>query len=322
MNSRFQVLEKLGQGGMGGVYKAEDLVLRRAVALKFLTGSNAADPAVRLRFLREAQAGASLDHPNICPVYGFDQAEGQCFIVMAFLPGETLARRLASGVTLRQAIDWTIAIGEGLKHAHDRGVLHRDIKAANIILTDSERPCITDFGLARIQDRSRLTRPGTLMGTLHTLAPEQLLKEDADRRTDIWALGILLLEMLIGRPPFRRADPHTTMQAILREPAPALASVIPELPHELQKTIRKATAKSPADRYQRVDDFTADLRAVREHLTPEQQGIALPPFRLEGATTRTVTGIARLPRVLRRPIVAASIVLFLLLVGAILYMVR
>lgn len=190
--SHYRLHDKLGQGGMGEVYRAEDTRLRRAVALKFITAS-ASERSARARFLREAQAAAGLDHPNICPVYGFEEADGLPFIVMALIDGTSLARRMGDRITLGAALDWMIGIGEGLKYAHEHGVIHRDIKAGNVLLTNSGTPRITDFGLAIIEDRSRLTAPGSVMGTVQCMAPEQLVGEDADRRTDIWAAGVLFL---------------------------------------------------------------------------------------------------------------------------------
>jgi serine/threonine protein kinase len=289
--SRYRVMEKLGEGGMGAVYRAEDTLLRRTVALKFLNVSSASEAGARARFLREAQAGAVLDHPNICPVYGYEEASGRSFIVMAHVEGTTLARRMREGVALGQALEWMIGIAEGVLYAHGHGIVHRDLKPGNILVANSGIPRITDFGLAKIEDRSRLTAPGALMGTVECMAPEQLMGEDADRRTDVWALGVLFWQMLSGRSPFARGRAQDTMRAILEQPTPALERA--GLPPELDAMVKKATAKSRAERYQHVDDLAADLRATRRRLTAEQEAMELRAIGGEDASTVSRTAMGR-----------------------------
>jgi len=322
--SHFRLLDKLGEGGMGEVYRAEDTLLRRIVALKFLTSSNASERSMQARFLREAQAGAGLDHPNICPVYGFEQIGERSFIVMAFVDGAPLSRRMHEGITLREAVEWTIGIGEGLKHAHDYGIVHRDIKAANILISKSGIPRITDFGLAKIQDRSRLTVPGSVMGTISCMAPEQLMAEDADRRTDIWAWGVLFYEMLTGCRPFDRGSVEKTMRAILSEQAPPLNSFEPLLPSDLNWMLQKAMSKSRSERYQHADDFITDLRVARKRLKPEHENLALRPASSGGAPTRskTLRSASRLPGGLGWPMAITAVLLFGVLVALFVYMLR
>ena len=271
----YRILEKLGEGGMGAVYKAEDQRLKRLVAVKFLSPAVISDRTGRARFAREAQAAAVLDHPNICPVYGLEEAEGLSFIVMAHVNGPTLAQRMDEGMTLAEILDCAISIGEGLQCAHAHGIIHRDVKAANILLNPRGVPKITDFGLARVENRSRLTTPGTVMGTITAMAPEQLMAEDADRRTDIWACGVLLYEMLTGRRPFERSNTEKTMQAILHETPPAPHAVDPRLPREFGWVFEKVLAKARSERYQHVDDLVTDLRAVRRRLTLEQEAVRI-----------------------------------------------
>ena len=275
--SHYRVLEKLGEGGMGVVFKAEDTRLRRLVALKFLSGKTAPDAKATARLLREAQAGGSLDHPNICRVHGLEEHEGRVFIVMAFVEGESLDRRIRAGLRLGEALDIGIQIGEGLKAAHERGIVHRDIKPANVLITQDGVATITDFGLALVRDRSRLTMPGTVMGTMTTMAPEQLRAEDADARTDVWALGVVLYEMCTGRLPFAHRDAVRLMRAILEEGPPSPTAIRPSLPSDLDEIVGKALAKAREDRYQRVDGLVADLRVLRRRLTAGQEALACAP---------------------------------------------
>jgi serine/threonine protein kinase len=310
--SHYRVLEKVGEGGMGTVWKAEDVHLQRTVALKFL---HAADDVPRL--LREAQAAASLSHPNICTVYevdpergflamdhGLEEHEGRVFIVMAFVEGESLDRRIRAGLRLGEALDIGIQMGEGLKAAHERGIVHRDVKSANVLVTAEGVATITDFGLALVRDRSRLTMPGTVMGTMTTMAPEQLRAEDADARTDVWALGVVLYEMCTGRLPFAHKDVVGLTRAIFEENAPRPTLICPSLPADLDEVVGKALAKAREDRYQHVDDLVADLRALRRRLTAEQEALGcapeLNPALDPEAPTASHAARSWLARVLRR----------------------
>jgi len=201
--SHYKITEKLGQGGMGVVYKAEDTQLRIPVALKFLSRDVLGDEEVENRLIREAQTAASLDHPNICRVYGVNQEDEQTFIAMAFVDGPSLDAKIKERrLPLDEALDIAVQAGEGLQEAHEAGVVHRDIKPHNIMLTAKGQVKIMDFGLAQLSGRSRLTKPGTTLGTRPYMAPEQLLGEETDQRSDIWALGVVLYEMLAQRLPF------------------------------------------------------------------------------------------------------------------------
>ncbi len=286
----YRVLEKIGEGGMGAVYKAEDARMKRIVALKFLASGGLSDPASHKRFVREAQAAGMLDHPNICTVYGLEEADGMAFIVMACVDGPTLSRKMNLGMTLAEVLDCAIAVADGCAYAHERGVVHRDLKAANIILSSQGAPKITDFGLARLENRSRLTVPGTILGTITAMAPEQLMGEDADRRTDVWSLGVLLYEMVTGAQPFERPTMDKTMQAILHETPPAPHVVDARLPRELAWVFEKALAKARGERYQHIDELAADLRAIRQRLLPAQASITIErgKTRLSSAVTATL----------------------------------
>src|ERR1035437_3243451 len=285
----YRILEKLGEGGMGAVYRAEDERMKRTVALKFLSLAALSDPTAHKRFVREAQAAGMLDHPNICTVYGLEEAGGLSFIIMACVEGLTLAQKMNQGMTLGEILDCAIAVAEGCGYAHGRGIVHRDLKAANIILNAQGTPKITDFGLARLEDRSRLTMPGTVMGTITAMAPEQLVAEDADRRTDIWALGVLLYEMLAGTRPFERPNMDRTMQAILHETPPSPHAADPRLPGEFGWVFEKSLAKARSERYHDMDELAADLRAIRQRLNPSQEAILIRRGRTGQATAVTAT---------------------------------
>ncbi len=193
--SHYKITEKLGEGGMGVVYKAEDTKLRRDIAIKFLAPHLVRDEEGRKRFEREAMAAAALDHPNVCTVYEIDEADERTFIVMAFLEGRTLSKRIADGpLKLPETLSIAIQMAEGLEAAHEKGVVHRDIKPDNVMLMKGSRGLVKlmDFGLAQLAESSKLTREGTTLGTPIYMSPEQALGESTDRRSDIWALGVVL----------------------------------------------------------------------------------------------------------------------------------
>jgi eukaryotic-like serine/threonine-protein kinase len=266
--SHYRIETKLGEGGMGVVYKAEDTRLRRTVALKFLSPELLGDAEMRARHVREAQAAGALDHPNVCTVHGIEDVEGKTFIVMGYVDGESLKQRMQTGeISVSEALDIAIQAGEGLQQAHERGIVHRDIKSANLLVTAKGTVKICDFGLAQLAERSRITQPGTLLGTFTYISPEQATGRRVDRRADIWSLGVVLYEMLTDRCPFAGTSARSIIQAILREqPAPA-TSLRPHLPAELDWIFGKALAKDPAERYQYIDDLLVDLRAVRQRLS-------------------------------------------------------
>ena len=284
----YDIVAKVGEGGMGAVYKAQDQRLRRTVALKFLSSAMLSDRTSRARFIREAQAAGDLDHPNICTVYGMEEADGLSFIVMAFVDGVTLSQSMQNGLSVSQSLEYAVAIAEGLQFAHSHGVVHRDVKADNILVSLHGVPKITDFGLARLENRSRLTSPGTVMGTITAMAPEQLMAEDADRRTDIWAFGVLLYEMLTGKKPFERSNAQETMQAILHEMPRPPHAIDPRLPREFAWVFEKTLAKARSERYQHMDDLVTDLRAIRRRLTPEQEAIPVRRNQQSEAATATM----------------------------------
>ncbi len=201
--SHYKITEKLGEGGMGVVYKAEDTKLRRVVALKFLRSELIENPEHRERFLREAQAAAALDHPNICTIYEIDEDAGRTFLAMAFIEGLTVKDKIAQRpLKLDQALDIAVQTAQGLQAAHEKGIVHRDIKGANIMVTPPGQVKIMDFGLAQLAERSKLTETTTILGTPSYMSPEQARGEKTDRRADLWSLGVVLYEMIAGRLPF------------------------------------------------------------------------------------------------------------------------
>ena len=225
--SHYRILEKLGAGGMGVVYKAEDLKLRRIVALKILPSEA---PENRERFLREAQSAASLNHPNICTSHEIDEDHG--FIAMEFLEGVTLKDKIAQRpLPLAEAFDIAIQTCQGLEHAHEKRVIHRDIKPANIMVTPANQAKVMDFGLAQVNDRTRITKIGSSLGTPAYMSPEQAKGEPVDHRTDIWSLGVTLYAMVTGRLPFSGETEQAVTYGIVHsdpEPPTALRSGLPK----------------------------------------------------------------------------------------------
>jgi serine/threonine-protein kinase len=215
--SHYTIVEKLGEGGMGVVYRARDTRLRRFVALKFLPPHIGPEDQESLRFLQEAEAASGLDHPNICTIHDVGQTdEGRTFIVMAYYEGETLQKRIARGaIPLSEAVAIAEQVASGLGRAHANGIVHRDVKPANIMLTRDAGVKVLDFGVARLLGATSLTGPGTAIGTIGYMAPEQVRGEPADQRADVWALGIVLYVMLAGTAPFGGDNPATVINAVL-----------------------------------------------------------------------------------------------------------
>ncbi len=265
----YEVQEKIGAGGMGVVHKALDTKLQRIVALKFLSGGLAADPAQRQRFVREAMAASSLDHPNICTIYEINEAEdGQLFLAMAYYPGETLSQMLRGGpLTLERTLDIAIQVARALERAHQHGVTHRDIKPANIMITKGMVK-VLDFGLAKLADEAGLTREGEAMGTVRYMSPEQATGKYVDPRTDIWAVGAVFYEMLTGVAPFVGATSQGVLHAILTQAVTPLAPQFTNVPPEVDWVIAKALAKNTKERYAQISEMLADLEAIREHRQP------------------------------------------------------
>ena len=265
--SHYKITEKLGEGGMGVVYKAEDTKLDRTVALKFLAAHLLNDEEAKARFLREAKAAAGLDHPNICTVYEVGEAEGKTFLSMAFIKGEALEAHIERGpLPLKDALEIGRQIAEGLEAAHEEGVVHRDIKPANIMVDAKGRATIMDFGLAHLTEASRLTKTDQTMGTVAYMSPEQAQGMEVDNRSDVWALGVVLYEMVCGQRPFQgQYDQALLYEIVHQEPEP-LTGVRAGVPMELEFIVGKCLAKDRNDRPSSAEEIARDLRTLGEKL--------------------------------------------------------
>ena len=266
--SHYKIIEKLGEGGMGIVYKAEDTKLKRTVALKFLPPELTRDPEAKERFVREAQAASALDHPHIGTIYEINEVptEGQeqLFIAMACYEGETLKEKIEKGpLPIQNAIELASQVAEGLAKAHEKGIVHRDIKPANVMVTGDEQAKILDFGLARSRSaETQLTKEGTTLGTVAYMAPEQVQGKKVDQRTDIWSLGVMIYEMVTGQLPFKGDYDQAIIYSIQSEVPEPLTGLRTGVPMALEWIVTKAMAKDPAQRYQHADDVAVDLKAA------------------------------------------------------------
>ena len=268
---RYKILEELGRGGMGVVYKAEDTKLKRTVALKFLPPELTHISEVKERFMREAQAAAALDHPNICTVYEFDEAEQKTFISMAYIEGQSLKKKIESGLLeLDEALRIAIQVAEGLQGAHKKGVVHRDIKSSNIMVTEKGQANIMDFGLARMMGGTLLTKEGMTMGTIAYMSPEQARGEVVDHRTDIWSFGVVLYEMFSGQLPFKGDHDQAVVYSILKEKPNPVTDRRSEIPMSIDQVVSKALEKNPDERYQQVEELLDDLKSISAGIVPEE----------------------------------------------------
>jgi serine/threonine protein kinase/tetratricopeptide (TPR) repeat protein len=259
--SHYSILEKLGEGGMGVVYKATDTKLDRSVALKFLPSHVSDNQETKARFLLEAKAAATLNHPNICTIYGVEESGDQMFIAMEYIDAGTLHDALKTTIGNQQAtIAIAIQIGEALQEAHAKGIVHRDIKADNIMLTSKGQVKVMDFGLAKLRGSLNLTRSGSTVGTLAYMSPEQIQGSGADPRSDLFSFGVLLYQMLTGKLPFQGEHEAALMYSILNEEPESIRASLPDISPSCERILEKALDKQPDERYQSAADLVADLR--------------------------------------------------------------
>jgi serine/threonine-protein kinase len=294
--SHYKILSKLGEGGMGVVYKAEDTKLGRTVALKFLPPELTRDEAAKTRFLHEARAASALQHHNICTIHEIGETpEEQLFISMDCYDGQTLKQKIASGpLPLEEALDLAVQVAEGLAKAHGAGMVHRDVKPANIMVTGDGIAKILDFGLAKLAGQTKVTRTGTTLGTVAYMSPEQARGEAVDHRTDIWSLGVVLYEMLTATSPFRSEYDQALVYSILNDEPASLKSLRPDVPIELAHAVAKTLRKDPGERFQSMEAFVSTLGFIRRQHEAKREGF-------QPGTGRASPSIAVLPFVNMSP---------------------
>lgn len=288
---RYELIEQIGAGGGGIVWKARDPRLDRLVAVKLLGGELVGDRAARERFVREARAASSIDHPNICTIFEIDETDdGRVFIAMAYYDGPTLDRLLAPGpLELRRAVSIAIQVGRALSAAHEELIIHRDVKPANVVIAPRDTVKLLDFGIAKLRDARHDEESGQAFGTLAYMSPEQLRGDDVDPRTDIWALGAVLHEMACGRPPFDLPDRQLVIRAVLDEAPPPPSSIGRNLPKRLDAIVGRALQKLPRARYQSAEEMIAELQELEADIDSNSVTSR------RAAVTNVATSIAVLP---------------------------
>ena len=306
--SHYKILEKLGEGGMGVVYKAQDTKLERAVAIKFLPQHLTTESVEKERFVHEAKAASALSHTNVTTIHEIDEFEGQTFIVMEYCEGQTL-RKIVEKETLsiRKVLDIAVQICEGLTIAHEKGIVHRDIKSDNIMLTPRGQVKIMDFGLAKLKGATKLTQSRTTLGTASYMSPEQAQREEVDHRSDIFSFGVVLYELLTGQLPFQGDHEAAVLHAIISEEPLPVARFNNKVSAKLQDVVDKALAKEKGERYQHIDDVLADLRREKKSLEYVKT-TQIPPDAIPAKPKKTL-----LPFIVPGSIIFVLVLLFLIL---------
>lgn len=285
---RYKIIQELGRGGMGVVYKAEDTRLKRTVALKSLSPLALTGQQERIRFIREAQAAAALNHPNICTIYEIDEAEGRSYIAMEYIEGQTLKEKnQLAPLHIEEVIEIGIQVAEGLKQAHEKGVVHRDIKSSNIMITDKGLAKITDFGLAKSTGSSIITREGTTLGTVSYMSPEQARGEHVDLRSDIWSFGVVLFEAITGQLPFYGDLDQVVLYSIIHENPRPLTDLRSGIPLEFERIVTKCLEKDRSFRYQSTSDILTDLKRLKRDLESKRTHTLRSATRIKSRRKRT-----------------------------------
>jgi serine/threonine-protein kinase len=305
--SHYKILEKLGSGGMGIVYKAEDTRLKRPVALKFLPDNLSYDLEAKTRFMHEAQAASALDHPNICNIHEIDQTDdGQLFLCMTLYDGDSLKKKIQEGsLSQKEIIGIALQIATGLARAHEAGIVHRDLKPANIMFTKLNEVKIVDFGLAKLSDQTDITKEGSPLGTIAYMSPEQARGESLDLRTDIWSFGVMLYEMLCGDRPFKGDYDQAVIYSILNESPESFQELHRDIPKDLMHIVNRCLMKDPRDRYESLNDIVHILQKLQPKMTPV---IAVPD-------EKSVLKLLKVFKKYRRMIAITVIILIALALG-------
>ena len=310
----YNILEKLGEGGMGVVYKAEDTKLKREVAIKFLPHQISANKEEKQRFEIEAQAAAALNHPNIATIYAIEESDNEVFIAMEYIKGIELKDKISNVLPpVEESINIIEQISQGLKAAHLKGITHRDIKSSNIMMTDSGQIKIMDFGLAKVRGISQITKFGTTLGTTAYMSPEQARGEHVDQRTDIWSLGIITFELLTGKTPYEGEFEQAIIYSILNEEPKSLISLRKDAPLKLERIVMKMLAKNKEQRYQDTTEILNDLNDLKKSdssvdKSDEKKTIAVLPFAnispdkeadyfAEGLSEELITNLAKIKEI-------------------------
>jgi tetratricopeptide (TPR) repeat protein/predicted Ser/Thr protein kinase len=320
----YKIIEKLGEGGMGVVYKAEDTKLDRTVALKFLPAHLTANDTEKARFLQEAKAAAQLNHPNVCVIHEIQDEGEHPFIVMEYVEGQTIHKMVGSGneLSIDKVVEYAIQIADALQAAHERDIVHRDIKSDNIMVTAKDRIKVMDFGLAKLKGTARLTKSASTVGTLAYMAPEQIQGHDVDARSDIFSFGVVLFEMLTGKLPFKGEYEAALMYEIMNEQPQSTENLREDTPSELAHIINRALEKDPNDRYQSISDILIDLRRLKRY-TSRVSRPAMPAA--ESSKQHSVPRIQAAPpkqkHKLRLPLIVAgaSLIIILVILGIFLF---